>query len=120
MQTANQGMESRRTKTILCLLNFLILSSLFLLPSLLFLSALNVEEIAMTAKLDNPTQTIQGGKIVIASAISARNVGPFSVDATLKATVTGSGGTKIDIPISQISLPAGTTLNKQQSKYPWT
>ena len=95
-------------KKILTLLNVLIFISLFLLPTLLLLSANNIIGVASSIKLDDPTPSFKDGKLTLSSTLTIRNPGPFNVQAGITASVTGNRGTEIGITGPQLNVETGS------------
>jgi hypothetical protein len=91
----------------LTILNVLILLSLLLLPTLLILTAYNVAGVVGSIKLDNTTQSLEGGKFTLSSVLTIRNPGPFNAEADVAASVEGSGGTPISVSAPQLSVEPG-------------
>ena len=108
---ANEGTINKLIKGV-TVLNLLILLSLLLVPALVILTANNVAEIASSIKLDNTTQSLNNGKFTVSSVLTIRNPGPFNAEAGVTASVKGSQGTPISVTAPQLTVNAGSPLQR--------
>lgn len=96
----------------LTLLNLLILVSLFILPTIIVLTANNIAGIANSIKLAEPTPTFKDGVLTLSSILTIRNPGPFNIEAGITGTAKGDQGTQIGVTNTQLQVKTGTEEQK--------
>ncbi len=96
----------------LTLLNLLILVSLFILPTIIVLTANNIAGIANSIKLAEPTPTFKDGVLTLSSILTIRNSGPFNIEAGITGTAKGDQGTQIGVTNTQLQVKTGTEEQK--------
>jgi hypothetical protein len=89
-------------------LNILIIISLLILPSVIYISVINVEEVANSIKLNKITSTYSENKLTLSSTLTIKNPGPFNVEADFTSTVEGNQGTQILVTGQKIQVPANS------------
>lgn len=95
-------------KRIFTLLNLLIFVSILILPTLIFLSAVNVAGMVGSIQLANPTQSLMDGKLTVSSILTVSNPGPFDVDASFTVSIKGNQGTQIGVTGPNLVIAAGS------------